>query len=149
MIRQQRVIIESPFSGKSGFNDVQKNIKYARACVHDSLLRGESPYASHLLYTQPGVLDDDKPEERMRGIYAGESWRQVADVTAFYTDAGWSAGMLAALAEIFRDHRRLLFRALDPDRLTLPTKEQIKTPVSLNLSLFVDRSRGPELRQLA
>ena len=41
---------------------------YARACVADCLRRGEAPIASHLLYTQPGVLDDDVPEERAQGI---------------------------------------------------------------------------------
>ena len=32
------VIIESPFAG-----DVDTNVKYARACMRDSLNRGESP----------------------------------------------------------------------------------------------------------
>lgn len=53
------VIIESPFAG-----DVEKNTRYARACVRDSLLRGEAPIASHLLYTQGGILNDDVPAER-------------------------------------------------------------------------------------
>jgi hypothetical protein len=41
------------------------------------LLRGESPIASHLLYTQPGILKDDVPEERPLGIEAGLAWRSV------------------------------------------------------------------------
>ena len=40
-------------------------------CLRDSLLRGEGPITSHLLYTQPGVLDDQIPEERQMGIDAG------------------------------------------------------------------------------
>lgn len=67
------VIIESPFAG-----DVEKNIRYARACVRDSLLRGESPIASHLLYTQEGILNDDVPAERQHGIDAGLAWRRRA-----------------------------------------------------------------------
>ena len=47
------VILESPFAG-----DVKRNTAYARAALRDSLLRGEAPIASHLLYTQDGVLDD-------------------------------------------------------------------------------------------
>ena len=47
------VIIESPYAG-----DIEKNVAYARDCVRDSLMRGEAPYASHLLYTQPNILDD-------------------------------------------------------------------------------------------
>jgi DNA polymerase I-like protein with 3'-5' exonuclease and polymerase domains len=47
-----RVIVESPFAG--GF----ANVKYSRECIKDCLNRGESPFASHLLYTQKGVLND-------------------------------------------------------------------------------------------
>ena len=61
-----RVILESPFAG-----DIERNIKYARLCVRDSLLRGESPIASHLLYTQEGILNDEIESERMHGINAG------------------------------------------------------------------------------
>ena len=82
------VIIESPYAG-----DVEKNVEYARLCVRDSLMRGESPIASHLLYTQPGILDDDIPEERQHGIDAGLAWRRVADMSAVYTDLGLTVGM--------------------------------------------------------
>lgn len=58
-------------------------------------MRGESPYASHLLYTQ--CLDDLKPDERKLGIEAGFMWRNVAEVTAFYVDLGYSNGMLMGL----------------------------------------------------
>jgi len=87
------VIIESPYAG-----DIAANTTYARACMRDSLSRGEHPIASHLLYTQPGILDDAVPEERQRGIDAGLAWRAVADFAAFYEDRGWSTGMLAARA---------------------------------------------------
>lgn len=82
------VIIESPFAG-----DVEANIEYARKCVKDSLSRGEAPIASHLLYTQPGILDDKIPEERQWGIDAGLAWRRVADMSVVYTDRGISKGM--------------------------------------------------------
>lgn len=82
------VILESPFAG-----DVEENIKYARACVRDSLARGEAPIASHLLYTQEGILDDNIPEERQWGIDAGLAWRTVSDGTVVYTDRGISRGM--------------------------------------------------------
>ncbi len=82
------VIIESPFAG-----DVAANIEYARLCVRDSLSRGEAPIASHLLYTQEGILNDDLPEERQQGIDAGLAWRQVADMSVVYTDRGISEGM--------------------------------------------------------
>lgn len=85
------VIIESPYAG-----DVEANVAYARAAMRDSLARGEHPIASHLLYTQPGILDDNVPAEREQGIAAGLAWRRVAERAVFYVDRGWSGGMTAA-----------------------------------------------------
>jgi len=82
------VIIESPYAG-----DIAKNIEYARACIRDSLLRGEAPIASHLLYTQTGILRDEIPEERQHGIDAGFAWHKVAEASVVYTDMGISKGM--------------------------------------------------------
>lgn len=87
----RRVVIESPFAG-----DVQRNLAYVRACMADCLRRGETPLASHALYTQPGVLDDNDPGERSLGLWAGWYWLEVADVQIFYIDHGWSRGMRAA-----------------------------------------------------
>lgn len=86
------VVIESPYAG-----DVEDNTRYARACLRDSLTRGEAPLASHLLYTQPGVLDDLDPEERTCGIAAGLAW-PITFPHVFYTDRGWSRGMELALS---------------------------------------------------
>jgi hypothetical protein len=87
-----RVVIESPFGGTD--DEVRRNIKYARACVADSLEKGEAPYASHLFFTQPGILDDNLPEERMLGINAGLEITKDFDLTAVYCDFGKSKGML-------------------------------------------------------
>jgi hypothetical protein len=84
----RRVLIESPFAG-----DVKRNLKYLRACLRDSLLRGEAPFASHAIYTQPGVLDDDKPDDRSLGMKAGWAWMKVADAVAVYRDLGVTPGM--------------------------------------------------------
>mgnify|MGYP003693619951 CR=1 FL=1 len=86
------VIIESPYAG-----DIERNVAYARACMRDSLLRGEAPYASHLLYTQPGVLRDEVPQDRELGITSGFAFRRLADVIAVYTDLGISSGMRRAI----------------------------------------------------
>lgn len=91
-------IVESPFAG-----DIAMNERYARACMADSLSRGEAPFASHLLYTQPGVLDDNVSAERQLGMRAGFAWGVHADVVAVYTDLGLSGGMLAG---IHRAHAR-------------------------------------------
>lgn len=87
-----RVIIESPYAG-----DIELNVKYARECLRDSLNRGEAPIASHLLYTQEGVLDDNDPKERQKGIEAGLALRSVAEKHIFYIDRGMSKGMDYAL----------------------------------------------------
>jgi len=54
-----KVVLESPFAG-----DIQKNLQYARKCMADCLKHCEASFASHLLYTQDGILDDDIPHER-------------------------------------------------------------------------------------
>ena len=82
------VILESPFAG-----DVEKNLEYARKCMRDCFLKGEFPFASHLLYTQEGVLDDMNKEERKLGIEAGLCWGKFASKTVVYTDLGISEGM--------------------------------------------------------
>jgi len=88
-----RVIVESPYAG-----NVDRNLRYLRAAMRDCILRGETPYASHALLTQEGVLLDEVPEERARGIEAGFAWRAVAHKTVVYTDLGYSRGMLAGIA---------------------------------------------------
>lgn len=86
-------MVESPYAG-----EVEANVAYARACLRDCLARGEAPIASHLLYTQSGVLGDDVPDERAQGIAAGLAWAERADAAVFYVDRGWSRGMLDARA---------------------------------------------------
>jgi hypothetical protein len=95
----QLVIVESPFMHRDPDKGVRRlgtlrNVTYARLALHDCIRRGEAPYASHLLYTQPWVLDDDVPEERELGIKAGLLWGLKADRSVFYTDLGVSTGMV-------------------------------------------------------
>lgn len=104
----KRVVVESPYAG-----DVQANLAYAIRAVRDSLNLGEAPFASHLLYTQPGLLDDNMPEERRQGLASGHAWTCVAHLSAFYTDRGWSPGMLQALAVCQESGWEVEFRALD------------------------------------
>jgi hypothetical protein len=88
----RRVVLESPFAG--AFAD---NIGFAQACLRDCLLRGEAPFASHLLYAQLGVLDENHPHERARGINAGHAWYHGANAVVVYTDRGISPGMEAGI----------------------------------------------------
>ena len=106
------VLIESPFAG-----DVERNLAYLRAAMRDCLLRGEAPFASHALYTQPGVLDDDKAEERALGIEAGLAWGARADATVVYVDRGISSGMQQGIARAHAEGRPV-------ERRTLPGWER-------------------------
>lgn len=82
--------------------ELARNARYLAAALRDCVLRGESPYASHGLLTLPGVLRDDVPEERARGIAAGFAWREAAHASVFYVDLGWSSGMRAGEADALR-----------------------------------------------
>lgn len=103
----RRVVVESPFSG-----DVDANVQYARACIRDCLLRGESPVASHLLLTQKGVLNDSDPIERAVGINAGHAWMHGADAVVVYTDLGISAGMQAGISAAEFHKLKIEYRTL-------------------------------------
>ena len=101
------VIIESPFAG-----DVEKNLKYARLCMKDCLIKGEYPFASHLLYTQEGILDDTIPEERKLGINAGLTWGRFASKTVVYTDLGITEGMNQGIERAEEEGREVEMREL-------------------------------------
>jgi len=104
------VILESPYAG-----DVERNVAYARACMRDALLRGEAPFASHLLYTQPGVLDDNIVEERQLGIDAGLSIGKLFTRTVVYTDHGISRGMQYGIELAKQAGREVVYRELYGD----------------------------------
>lgn len=89
----RRVILESPYA-----DDVDANVRYAQVCVLDCLRRGDAAIAAHLLYTQDGILDDLKPDERSLGMRAGFAWTAVAQAVVVYTDRGISKGMEAGIA---------------------------------------------------
>ena len=90
------VLLESPYAGKTK-KEIDHNVKYARLCMKDCFDRGEYPFASHLLYTQPGILNDNIPEERQKGIQAGLAWDRHASKTVVYCDYGISKGMMEGM----------------------------------------------------
>lgn len=103
----RRVILESPYAG-----DVSANEAYGRRALRDCLLRGDAPIASHLLYTQPGVLDDRIADERSLGIAAGLVWGGVAEASVIYTDRGISSGMREGIERALREGRPIEYRSL-------------------------------------
>lgn len=117
----KRVIIESPFSAKKqdGSWDaeaVEKNLEYVRACMADCFKQGESPFASHALYTQPGVLNDQIPEDRKLGMEGGFAWNEVADYTVVYVDRGFSQGMKDGILNAIKAQRPIEVRSLYNDQ---------------------------------
>lgn len=103
----RKVVLESPFAG-----DIVSNIAYAKAAIRDCLIRGEAPIASHLLFTQQGILDDDKPEERKLGMAAGHEWITAADAVVVYTDRGISSGMQLGISTAIANRIPIEYRSL-------------------------------------
>jgi len=110
------VVIESPYAASAGPSQltltVEENVEYARRCVRDSLSQGEAPIASHLLYTQPGILRDEVKEERQWGMDAGHAWIAKADFVAVYTDKGVSRGMLWGINTAKKHSIPVVYRTL-------------------------------------
>lgn len=106
-----KVLIESPFAGVTQLaRDL--NLLYARQAMKDCFDRGEAPFASHLLYTQPEVLDDTIPHERQLGIDVGLLWGSLADKTVVYTDRGISNGMEYGIENAKKSGRPIEYRTL-------------------------------------
>ncbi len=127
----RRVIIESPFAAN---NDEErgKNIDYARAAVRDSVLRGEAPLASHLLFTQPGILRDEDRAERAIGMQAGFAWTPYAEAVAVYTDRGISSGMKAGMTRATGLGIPIEYRTLD-HVLSPPSLSRVLASVGINV----------------
>jgi len=112
----KRVIIESPYAGKTE-EEIDLNEAYAELAMHDCLVNHhESPYASHLLYTRRFVLRDDVPADRKLGIEAGFYWRDVSDKTTFYQDLGMTPGMFQGIEDCKKKNKPYEIRRL-PDYL--------------------------------
>ena len=106
-LRERLVLVESPYAG-----DIERHLRYGRACMRDCFLRGDLPFASHLLYTQDGVLRDDVPAERALGIEAGLSWGWFAARTVVYADLGISRGMHLGMRRAQQEGRVIEMRSL-------------------------------------
>ena len=102
------VVIESPYAG-----DIEQNLMYLREAMADCFARNEAPFASHALYTQPGVLRDEDPAERSLGINAGLLWGAMADLVAVYIDLGMSKGMELGLEAHEKNGTTIEYRTLE------------------------------------
>jgi hypothetical protein len=119
------VVIESPLSAPSRAG-IERNKDYARECMRDSLRRGEAPYASHLLFDQPGILDDTIPLQREQGMMAGFAWGGHAERVAFYVDLGVSDGMIRGFERAIQTDADIVVRSLK-------TREELFVPIDFEL----------------
>jgi hypothetical protein len=89
------VVLETPYAPdpERGLT-LEHHEAYLRACLRDSINRGEAPFASHRMYTY--CLDDSSPVDRAIGISLGFYWGRLAQKAVFYVDLGLSPGMLYA-----------------------------------------------------
>lgn len=124
------VVLESPFAG-----DVLLNIAYARRCVRDCLSLGESAYASHLFFTQDGLLDDTVPAERSLGIEAGFVWGDLGRYRVVYTDLGMSSGMKLGVERAQSIGQTIVYRQLpDWDARAMDLQFPVEGKISAKLA---------------
>lgn len=104
----RRVIVESPFKGRGAeswpmVQDHYLNLAYAKALCRALAMRGDAPYASHLLLTQ--FLADHDDRERALGTEAGLVWGVCAQLTVVGIDRGLTEGMRQGIARAILDGR--------------------------------------------
>ena len=107
------VQLESPFKGVN-WERTEFNEAYAHACIADSLSRGETPFASHILYTK--ATNDMNPIERAFGIEAGLNFLKVASKSVVYTDFGISKGMEFGIQRAIELNIEVEFRNLSKSK---------------------------------
>lgn len=137
----KRVILESPFGANNVLKEQVKNVEYGYECCMDMLRHGEAPFGSHLFY--PKFLNESLPHHRELGIAAGFAWGEVADLRAFYTDRGWSKGMLEALKRCVMKNYTVEFRSLT-NQAGLPPPKPDYAPVKEQLPLNAPPATEPQ-----
>lgn len=104
------VFVQSPYAG-----DVDLNVAYAKLACVDAMRRGETPFASHLLY--PQMLDDKDQKQRALGL---KMERDLffscchSCAVAIYVDLGISGGMREFIWFATILHSPILYRNILP-----------------------------------
>jgi len=93
------VVIESPYRSDTT-KGLIRNHNYAKAVLNHSIELGESPFISHLFYTQ--FLNDKLADQRLAGMSAGWALLSKADYVVAYLDLGWSDGMVEGIEKAAR-----------------------------------------------
>ena len=103
------VLIESPYAHTHKWG-IQLHEAYLEACLFDSLMRGETPIATHKLYTR--ALDDRIVDERRLGMLQAEIMLDFISIHAVYYDLGISKGMWWGIEQGERAGKRVEPRSL-------------------------------------
>lgn len=142
-------VIESPYSAPT-LGLFARNVRYARAAVRDAIQLGYAPLASHLLYTQPSVLDEADADQRARGILLGHfpytllvspylrsrDTMETRTTGLVYAELGVTAGMKAGIQTAKLCGCPVLHRTLErADLLATPTDEEAVRILTEPLSL--------------
>lgn len=107
------VAIESPYAGRIGPDfaaDEARNVLYLKHAIQDCLRRGETPYASHEMFTR--ALADSVPAQRKLGIEAGFYWARLASYRVLYLDRGFSEGMRLGMEDAQAHKQPIMIRGL-------------------------------------
>ncbi len=86
----KRIFICSPYSAPAA-EQVERNVRLARALCKGASQLGCVPFAPHLLYTQ--ILNDRDPGDRRLGISMGLAFLEACDEVWVYDGQGVSEGM--------------------------------------------------------
>lgn len=145
-----RTLVCSPYSA-STLQEREANIAYAWACLRDSARNhGEAPFASHLLYTQSpggrwaeekdGTTDEKHWISREDGLACEAAWRAAAERIVFYTDRGWSRGMIQAKDAAIHSNTPYVIRSLPAE--ALPKTDPGQTMVLVRPDAHASASAG-------
>lgn len=98
------VVIETPYNSKHYTRE--QCVRYALWCCYHATLLGESPFASHLFFTQ--FLPEDK-ESREIGLACRDTWARSSQARIVrYTDLGETSGMFREIdGTAIRESRKL------------------------------------------
>lgn len=97
----KKVFICSPYAG-----EVERNVGVAEILCRLAVDDGVIPFAPHLLYTR--FMDDDDPEDRMKGIGCGLAFMAVCDEVWAYDGNGISSGMKREIAHAGKIGKRVI-----------------------------------------
>lgn len=124
----KKVIMESRFSA-ANVEGLVRNKKFTLACMRDCFMRGEAPYASHVIYAQTHILDDFVAHERAIGMHAGFLWGDLGELTIVYVDLGISTGMQMGIDHAIKMGRPVEYRTLGFIPNVTPTEVALEEQV--------------------